>query len=144
MKQKDKSKSTWVAATLLAGAVFILSVALQHWPTDTLLPTPITPEHLTISKLIDSPVLVGEIEQIVAHTQDDDSKIEENLTISFSEKFRNARQIYGPSHYFEWNGNKYSTNRADDILILHTRSIEMVLDTISKESTLSASIRIAP
>ena len=70
MKQKDKSKSTWVAATLLAGAVFILSVALQHWPTDTLLPTPITPEHLTISKSIDSPVLVGEIEQIVANLLD--------------------------------------------------------------------------
>ena len=48
MKQKGKSKSTLVAATLLAGAVFILSVALQHWPSDTLNPTPITPEHLTI------------------------------------------------------------------------------------------------
>jgi hypothetical protein len=87
MKQKGKSKSTLVAATLLAGAVFILSVALQHWPSDTLNPTPITPEHLTISNTVVSPVLADEIEQIVPHTQDNDSKIEENLTISFSEKF---------------------------------------------------------
>ena len=144
MKQKGKSKSTLVAATLLAGAVFILSVALQHWPSDTLNPTPITPEHLTISNTVVSPVLADEIEQIVPHTQDNDSKIEENLTISFSDKFRNARKIFGPGHYFEWNGNKYSTNRADEILILYTHSAEMILDTILKESTLSASIKIAP
>jgi len=41
MKQTDKKKSSLVAATLVIGTVFILSVVYQNWTVDDIIQEPV-------------------------------------------------------------------------------------------------------
>ncbi len=41
MKHSDKTKTTIVATTLLVGAIFMLSVTIQHLPSTTVVEKPV-------------------------------------------------------------------------------------------------------
>ena len=144
MNQTNHSKSTMVVATLLAGAVFILSVTLQHWPSDNESDTSFVPQSPVGQKQLEPSLTKDEKKVIVVQLQNLGFNKEEKIIISFNEVFRNARESLGPGQIFEWNGNEYTTNRADDKLMLYKDSADITLDSISKESTYSVSIEITP
>ena len=79
------------------------------------------------------------VEHLVKERIDDDGMIETTVfsddirkemgTISFSDAFREARKLKGAGKTFEWNGNIYSTNYANEVFeVLDTEvAVEEIL-----------------
>ena len=144
MKQTDKNKSSLVAATLVIGTVFILSVVYQNWTVEDVVQGPVafneevpTDENISFAEFVDD---FG-IELEVVYSSEDDNK---PVELSFSEAFTLAREELGPGCTFVWNDNLYTTNRADDYQIDGSDTDKYVLDTTSNRSTSAVSITIAP
>ena len=144
MKQADKNKSSLVAATLVIGTVFILSVVYQNWTVEDVVQGPVafneevpTDENISFAEFVDD---FG-IELEVVYSSEDDNK---PVELSFSEAFTLAREELGPGCTFVWNDNLYSTDRADDYLVDESDYDKYVLDTASDQSTAAVSITIAP
>ena len=144
MKQTDKNRSSLVAATLVIGTVFILSVVYQNWTVEDIVQGPVafneevpTDENISFAEFFDD---FG-IELEVVYSSEDDNK---PVELSFSEAFTLAREELGPGCTFVWNDNLYSTDRADDYLVDESDYDKYVLDTISNQSTAAASITLAP
>ena len=131
MKQKDKTKSTVVAGTLLAGAVFILSITFQHSNANE-------KEHPTndiINKINYFEPLLDSNEIKIVYSSDDSTSISSTPT-SFSNAFKLAREEFGPGHTFVWDGNLYLTDRDDD----RTDSVQLAIDIIAPEQTSSVNV----
>ena len=131
MKQTDKKKSSLVAATLVIGTVFILSVVYQNWTVEDVVQGPVafneevpTDENISFAEFVDD---FG-IELEVVYSSEDDNK---PVELSFSEAFTLAREELGPGCTFVWNDNLYTTNRADDYQIDGSDTDKYVLDTSS-------------
>jgi len=144
MKQTDKNKSSLVAATLVIGTVFILSVVYQNWTVEDVVQGPVafneevpTDENISFAEFVDD---FGIEVEVVYSSEDDNKPVE----LSFSEAFTLAREELGPGCTFVWNDNLYSTDRADDYLVDESDSNKYVLDTASDQSTPASSITIAP
>ena len=144
MKQTDKNKSSLVAATLVIGTVFILSVVYQNWTVEDVVQGPVafneevpTDENISFAEFVDD---FG-IELEVVYSSEDDNK---PVELSFSEAFTLAREELGPGCTFVWNDNLYSTDRADDYLVDESDYDKYVIDTASNQSTAAVSITIAP
>ena len=144
MKQTDKNKSSLVAATLVIGTVFILSVVYQNWTVEDVVQGPVafneevpTDENISFAEFVDD----FDIEVKVVYSSEDDNK---PVELSFSEAFTLAREELGPGCTFVWNDNLYSTDRADDYQIDGSDTDKYVLDTASNQSTAAVSITIAP
>ena len=144
MKQTDKNKSSLVAATLVIGTVFILSVVYQNWTVEDVVQGPVafneevpTDENISFAEFVDD----FDIEVEVVYSSEDDNK---PVELSFSEAFTLAREELGPGCTFVWNDNLYTTNRADDYQIDGSDNDKYVLDTTSNQSTAAVSITIAP
>ena len=144
MKQTDKNKSSLVAATLVIGTVFILSVVYQNWTVEDIIQVPVafnkevpTDENISFEELVDD----FDIEVGVVYSSENEN---EPVELSFSEAFTLAREIFGPGCTFVWNDNLYTTNRADDYQIDGSDTDKYVLDTTSNRSTATVSITIAP
>ena len=144
MKQTDKNKSSLVAATLVIGTVFILSVVYQNWTVEDVVQGPVafneevpTDENISFAEFVDD----FDIEVKVVYSSEDDNK---PVELSFSEAFTLAREELGPGCTFVWNDNLYSTDRADDYLVDESDYDKYVLDTASDQSTPAASITLAP
>ena len=144
MKQTDKNRSSLVAATLVIGTVFILSVVYQNWTVEDVVQGPVafnnegpTDENISFEELVDD----FDIEVEVVYSSEDDNK---PVELSFSEAFTLAREELGPGCTFVWNDNLYTTNRADDYQIDGSDTDKYVLDTASDQSTPAASITLAP
>ena len=144
MKQTDKNKSSLVAATLVIGTVFILSVVYQNWTVEDVVQGPVafneevpTDENISFAEFVDD----FDIEVKVVYSSENEN---EPVELSFSEAFTLAREELGPGCTFVWNDNLYSTNRADDYLVDESDYDKYVLDTTSNQSTAAVSITIAP
>ena len=144
MKQTDKNRSSLVAATLVIGTVFILSVVYQNWTVDDIIQEPVAYNKEVPTK---ENVSFEEIEVNIVYSSEDDNKLladEFDVELSFSEAFSLAREVTGPGCTFVWNDNLYTTNRADDYQIDGSDTDKYVLDTASDQSTPAASITLAP
>ena len=144
MKQTDKNRSSLVAATLVIGTVFILSVVYQNWTVEDVVQGPVafneevpTDENISFEELVDD----FDIEVDVVYSSENEN---EPVELSFSEAFTLAREELGPGRTFVWNDNLYTTNRADDYQIDGSDTDKYVLDTASDQSTPAASITLAP
>jgi len=144
MKQTDKNKSSLVAATLVIGTVFILSVVYQNWTVEDVVQGPVafneevpTDENISFEEFVDD----FDIEVKVVYSSENEN---EPVELSFSEAFTLARETFGPGCTFVWNDNLYTTNRADDYQIDGSDTDKYVLDTASDQSTPAASITLAP
>ena len=144
MKQTDKNRSSLVAATLVIGTVFILSVVYQNWTVEDVIQEPVafneevpTDENISFEELVDD----FNIEVKVVYSSENEN---EPVELSFSETFTLARETFGPGCTFVWNDNLYTTNRADDYQIDGSDTDKYVLDTASDQSTPAASITLAP
>ena len=144
MKQTDKNRSSLVAATLVIGTVFILSVVYQNWTVEDVIQEPVTfneevptDENISFEELVDD----FDIEVGVVYSSENEN---EPVELSFSEAFTLARETFGPGCTFVWNDNLYTTNRADDYQIDGSDTDKYVLDTSSDQSTPAASITLAP
>ena len=144
MKQTDKNRSSLVAATLVIGTVFILSVVYQNWTVEDIIQEPVafnkevpTDENISFEELVDD----FDIEVGVVYSSENEN---EPVELSFSEAFTLARETFGPGCTFVWNDNLYTTNRADDYQIDGSDTDKYVLDTSSDQSTPAASITLAP
>ena len=144
MKQTDKNRSSLVAATLVIGTVFILSVVYQNWTVEDIIQEPVafnkevpTDENISFEELVDD----FDIEVEVVYSSENEN---EPVELSFSEAFTLARETFGPGCTFVWNDNLYTTNRADDYQIDGSDTDKYVLDTSSDQSTPAASITLAP
>ena len=144
MKQTDKNRSSLVAATLVIGTVFILSVVYQNWTVEDVVQGPVafneevpTDENISFEELVDD----FDIEVDVVYSSENEN---EPVELSFSEAFTLARETFGPGCTFVWNDNLYTTNRADDYQIDGSDTDKYVLDTASNRSTAAVSITIAP
>ena len=144
MKQTDKNKSSLVAATLVIGTVFILSVVYQNWTVEDIIQVPVafnkevpTDENISFEELVDD----FDIEVGVVYSSENEN---EPVELSFSEAFTLARETFGPGCTFVWNDNLYTTNRSDDYQIDGSDTDKYVLDTASDQSTPAASITLAP
>ena len=144
MKQTDKNRSSLVAATLVIGTVFILSVVYQNWTVEDIIQEPVafnkevpTDENISFEELVDD----FDIEVEVVYSSENEN---EPVELSFSEAFTLARETFGPGCTFVWNDNLYTTNRADDYQIDGSDTDKYVLDTASDQSTPAASITLAP
>ena len=144
MKQTDKNRSSLVAATLVIGTVFILSVVYQNWTVEDVVQGPVafneevpTDENISFEELVDD----FDIEVEVVYSSENEN---EPVELSFSEAFTLARETFGPGCTFVWNDNLYTTNRADDYQIDGSDTDKYVLDTASNQSTPAASITLAP
>ena len=144
MKQTDKNKSSLVAATLVIGTVFILSVVYQNWTVEDIVQGPVafneevpTDENISFEEFVDD----FDIEVGVVYSSENEN---EPVELSFSEAFTLARETFGPGCTFVWNDNLYTTNRADDYQIDGSDTDKYVLDTASDQSTPAASITLAP
>jgi hypothetical protein len=144
MKQTDKNRSSLVAATLVIGTVFILSVVYQNWTVEDIIQEPVafnkevpTDENISFEELVDD----FDIEVDVVYSSENEN---EPVELSFSEAFTLARETFGPGCTFVWNDNLYTTNRADDYQIDGSDTDKYVLDTASDQSTPAASITLAP
>ncbi|MAM43542.1 MAG: hypothetical protein CMF93_04405 [Candidatus Marinimicrobia bacterium] len=144
MKQTDKNRSSLVAATLVIGTVFILSVVYQNWTVEDIIQEPVafnkevpTDENISFEELVDD----FDIEVDVVYSSENEN---EPVELSFSEAFTLARETFGPGCTFVWNDNLYTTNRADDYQIDGSDTDKYVLDTSSDQSTPAASITLAP
>ena len=142
MKQTDKKQSSLVAATLVIGTVFMLSVVYQNWTVEEIIQEPVAlndeapaDENISIQELSDE----FELNVEVVYSSED---INEPVELSFSEAFTLAREKLGPGFTFVWNDNQYTTDRADDDQV--DESDKYVLDTTSDQSTAGESIIIAP
>ena len=131
MKQTDKNKSSLVAATLVIGTVFILSVVYQNWTVEDVVQGPVafneevpTDENISFEELVDD----FNIEVKVVYSSENEN---EPVELSFSEAFTLARETFGPGCTFVWNDNLYTTNRADDYQIDGSDTDKYVLDTSS-------------
>ena len=144
MKQTDKNRSSLVAASLVIGTVFILSIVYQNWTVQDILQEPVTFNEEVPTK---KNVSFEEIEVNIVYSSEDDNKLladEFDVELSFSEAFTLARETFGPGCTFVWNDNLYSTDRADDYQIDGSDTDKYVLDTTSNQSTAAVSITIAP
>ena len=108
MKQTDKNKSSLVAATLVIGTVFILSVVYQNWTVEDVVQGPVafneevpTDENISFAEFVDD----FDIEVKVVYSSEDDNK---PVELSFSEAFTLAREELGPGCTFVWNDNPVS------------------------------------
>ena len=144
MKQTDKNKSSLVAAALVIGTVFILSVVYQHWTVEDIIQEPMayneevpTNENQSFEELVDD----FDIEVDVVYSSENEK---EPVKLSFSDAFTIAREKLGPGCTFVSNDNLYTTNRADDYKIDESDHDKYVLDTTSNQSTAAVSITIAP
>ena len=144
MKQTDKNRSSLVAATLVIGTVFILSVVYQNWTVEDVVQGPVafneevpTDENISFEEFVDD----FDIEVEVVYSSENEN---EPVELSFSEAFTLARETFGPGCTFVWNDNLYTTNRADDYQIDGSDTDKYVLDTSSDQSTPAASITLAP
>ena len=144
MKQTDKNRSSLVAATLVIGTVFILSVVYQNWTVEDVVQGPVafneevpTDENISFEEFVDD----FDIEVEVVYSSENEN---EPVELSFSEAFTLARETFGPGCTFVWNDNLYTTNRADDYQIDGSDTDKYVLDTASDQSTPAASITLAP
>jgi len=144
MKQTDKNKSSLVAATLVIGTVFILSVVYQNWTVEDIVQGPVafneevpTDENISFEEFVDD----FDIEVEVVYSSENEN---EPVELSFSEAFTLARETFGPGCTFVWNDNLYTTNRSDDYQIDGSDTDKYVLDTASDQSTPAASITLAP
>ena len=144
MKQTDKNRSSLVAASLVIGTVFILSIVYQNWTVEDVVQGPVafneevpTNENISFEEFVDD----FDIEVKVVYSSEDDNK---PVELSFSEAFTLAREELGPGCTFVWNDNLYSTDRADDYLVDESDYDKYVLDTASDQSTPAASITLAP
>ena len=144
MKQTDKNRSSLVAATLVIGTVFILSVVYQNWTVEDIIQVPVafnkevpTDENISFEELVDD----FDIEVEVVYSSENEN---EPVELSFSEAFTLARETFGPGCTFVWNDNLYTTNRSDDYQIDGSDTDKYVLDTASDQSTPAASITLAP
>jgi len=144
MKQTDKNRSSLVAATLVIGTVFILSVVYQNWTVEDIVQGPVafneevpTDENISFEEFVDD----FDIEVEVVYSSENEN---EPVELSFSEAFTLARETFGPGCTFVWNDNLYTTNRADDYQIDGSDTDKYVLDTASDQSTPAASITLAP
>ena len=144
MKQTDKNKSSLVAAALVIGTVFILSVVYQHWTVEDIIQGPMayneevpTNENQSFEELVDD----FDIEVDVVYSSENEN---EPVKLSFSDAFTIAREKLGPGCTFVWNDNLYTTKRADDYKIDESDHDKYVLDTTSNQSTAAVSITIAP
>ena len=144
MKQTDKNRSSLVAATLVIGTVFILSVVYQNWTVEDIIQEPVafnkevpTDENISFEELVDD----FDIEVGVVYSSENEN---EPVELSFSEAFTLARETFGPGCTFVWNDNLYTTNRSDDYQIDGSDTDKYVLDTASDQSTPAASITLAP
>ena len=144
MKQTDKNRSSLVAATLVIGTVFILSVVYQNWTVEDIIQVPVafnkevpTNENISFEELVDD----FDIEVGVVYSSENEN---EPVELSFSEAFTLARETFGPGCTFVWNDNLYTTNRSDDYQIDGSDTDKYVLDTASDQSTPAASITLAP
>ena len=144
MKQTDKNRSSLVAATLVIGTVFILSVVYQNWTVEDIIQEPVAfnkevpmDENISFEELVDD----FDIEVEVVYSSENEN---EPVELSFSEAFTLARETFGPGCTFVWNDNLYTTNRADDYQIDGSDTDKYVLDTASDQSTPAASITLAP
>ena len=144
MKQTDKNKSSLVAATLVIGTVFILSVVYQHWTVEDIIQEPMAfNEEVSTNENQSFEELVGDFDikvDIVYSSENENEPVE----LSFSDAFTLAREKLGPGCTFVWNDNLYTTNRADDYQIDGSDHDKYVLDTTSNQSTAAVSITIAP
>ncbi|MEE3153342.1 MAG: hypothetical protein VX282_01400 [Candidatus Neomarinimicrobiota bacterium] len=138
MKQTDKNRSSLVAATLVIGTVFILSVVYQNWTVEDIIQVPVafnkevpTDENISFEELVDD----FNIEVKVVYSSENEN---EPVELSFSEAFTLARETFGPGCTFVWNDNLYTTNRADDYQIDGSDTDKYVLDTASDQSTPAA------
>ena len=144
MKQTDKNRSSLVAASLVIGTVFILSIVYQNWTVEDVVQGPVafneevpTDENISFEELVDD----FDIEVDVVYSSENENK---PVELSFSEAFTLARETFGPGCTFVWNDNLYTTNRADDYQIDGSDTDKYVLDTTSNQSTAAVSITIAP
>ena len=144
MKQTDKNRSSLVAATLVIGTVFILSIVYQNWTVEDVVQGPVafneevpTDENISFEELVDD----FDIEVEVVYSSENEN---EPVELSFSEAFTLARETFGPGCTFVWNDNLYTTNRSDDYQIDGSDTDKYVLDTASDQSTPAASITLAP
>ena len=142
MKQTDKNRSSLVAASLVIGTVFILSVVYQNWTVEDIIQEPVafnkevpTDENISFEELVDD----FDIEVEVVYSSENEN---EPVELSFSEAFTLAREKLGPGCTFVWNDNQYTTDRADDDQV--DEADKYVLDTTSDQSTAGESIIIAP
>jgi len=142
MKQTNKNQSSLVAATLVLGTVFMLSVVYQNWTVEEIIQEPVAlNDEAPADKNISIDELSDELElnvEVVYSFED----INEPVELSFSEAFTLAHEKLGPGCTFVWNDNQYTTNRADDDQV--DESDKYVLDTTSDQSTAGESIIIAP
>ena len=144
MKQTDKNKSSLVAAALVIGTVFILSVVYQHWTVEDIIQEPMayneevpTNENQSFEELVDD----FDIEVDVVYSSDNEN---DPVELSFSDAFTLARDKLGRGYTFVWNDNLYTTDRADDYQLDESDHDKYVLDTTSNQSTAAVSITIAP
>ena len=144
MKQTDKNRSSLVAATLVIGTVFILSVVYQNWTVENIIQEPVAfnkevpmDENISFEELVDD----FDIEVDVVYSSENEN---EPVELSFSDAFTLAREKLGPGCTFVWNDNPYTTNRADDYQIDGSDHDKYVIDTTSNQSTAAVSITIAP
>tara|TARA_B100001146_G_scaffold82072_1_gene72864 strand:+ start:603 stop:1037 length:435 start_codon:yes stop_codon:yes gene_type:complete len=144
MKQTDKNRSSLVAASLVIGTVFILSIVYQNWTVQDILQEPVTFNEEVPTK---KNVSFEEIEVNIVYSSEDDNKLladEFDVELSFSEAFSLAHEITGPGCTFVWNDNLYTTDRADDYQVDGSDHDKYALDTAFNQSTAAVSITIAP
>ena len=87
MKQTDKNKSSLVAAALVIGTVFILSVVYQHWTVEDIIQEPVahneempTNKNQSFEELVDD----FDIEVDVVYSSENEN---EPVKLSFSDAF---------------------------------------------------------
>ena len=141
MKETDKTKSTVVVGTLLAGTVFILSVTFQHWPSNEIVSASVVDKE--ISKNMDNvePELNSNEYEVGLQMIVVEENITEPIELLFTDAFKQAREAFGPGRTFVWEGNLYTTDRADDDEL---DSVQFVLDTTIQETTSADDIEVAP
>lgn len=116
MSKTDKEKALTTGLTFFVIAILVGSVVYQNTPSDDAAPALSTELHADVTGIAEVPELDPVLEVIEAAQTEEIRAVSEPVGIpSFAESFADARNRLGPGQTFFWNGNEYSTNKAEDL-----------------------------
>lgn len=117
MNKTDKEKALSTGLTLFIIAILVGAVVYQQTPTEDPAPALSVESESHEISLAEIPELAPVIESIEEANAEVIPVVSEPIGIpSFVDAFADARNRLGPGQTFFWNGNEYSTNKAEDLI----------------------------
>lgn len=116
MRQIDKGKALSTGLSLCIIAILVGAMVYQHTPTEEPA-TALNTENESMAELLPEIPELAPVFEVIEEAQAEELPVvaEPVWIPSFAEAFADARNLLGPGQTFFWNGNEYSTNKAEDL-----------------------------